>query len=132
MKEEEVKEEKVWGRYSDEELEEFKIKYLSKKGFLNQLFDEFKIQERLVKLSDFDPPHGNWGALYPLPAGIIQAGGIKRDMVSSSVITASGKEEILEAIYDFLKGNWNTDYVAAVIFIVILCFSGSNKILVAR
>jgi iron only hydrogenase large subunit-like protein len=70
---------------------------------LRQLFDEFKIQERLVKLSDFDPPHGNWGALYPLPAGIIQAGGIKRDMVSSSVITASGKEEILEAIYDFDK-----------------------------
>ncbi len=70
---------------------------------LRELFDEFKIQERLVKLSDFDPPHGNWGALYPLPAGIIQAGGIKRDMVSTSVITASGKEEILEAINDFNK-----------------------------
>lgn len=70
---------------------------------LRHLFDENKIQERLVKLSDFDPPHGNWGALYPLPAGIIQAGGIKRDMVSSSVITASGKEEILEAISDFDK-----------------------------
>jgi len=70
---------------------------------LRLLFDEFKIQERLVKLSDFDQPHGNWGALYPLPPGIIQAGGIKRDMVSSSVITASGKEEILEAIHDFDK-----------------------------
>ncbi len=70
---------------------------------LRKLFDENKIQERLVKMSDFDPPHGNWGALYPLPAGIIQAGGIKRDMVSSSVITASGKEEILEAINDFDK-----------------------------
>jgi len=70
---------------------------------LRQLFDEFKIQERQVKMSDFDPPHGNWGALYPLPAGIIQAGGIKRDMVSSSVITASGKEDILDAIYDYDK-----------------------------
>ena len=70
---------------------------------LRQLFDEFKIQERLVKMSEFDQPHGNWGALYPLPAGIIQAGGIKRDMVSSSVITASGKEDILEAINDFDK-----------------------------
>jgi iron only hydrogenase large subunit-like protein len=70
---------------------------------LRQLFEEFKLQERLVKMSDFDPPHGNWGALYPLPAGIIQAGGIKRDMVSSSVITASGKEDIIEAINDFDK-----------------------------
>lgn len=68
---------------------------------LRRLFDEMNIQERFVKMSDFDPPFGNWGALYPLPAGIIQAGGIKRDMVSSSVITASGKEEILEAIKDF-------------------------------
>lgn len=70
---------------------------------LRQLFDEFKIQERLVKMSEFDPPYGYWGALYPLPAGIIQAGGIKRDMVSSRVITASGKEDILEAINDFDK-----------------------------
>lgn len=70
---------------------------------LRQLFDEFKIQERLVKMSDFDPPFGYWGALYPLPAGIIQAGGIKRDMVSSRVITASGKDDILDAINEFDK-----------------------------
>jgi iron only hydrogenase large subunit-like protein len=70
---------------------------------LRQLFEEFKIQERLVKMSEFDPPFGYWGALYPVPAGIIQAGGIKRDMVSSRVITASGKEDILDAIHDFDK-----------------------------
>ena len=70
---------------------------------LRQLFDEFRIQERLVKMSEFDPPYGHWGALYPVPAGIIQAGGMKRDMVSSRVITASGKEDVLEAIHDFDK-----------------------------
>jgi len=70
---------------------------------LRSLFDEFKIQERLVTMSEFDPPYGHWGALYPLPAGIIQAGGIKRDIVTSRVITASGKEDIMEAINDFDK-----------------------------
>jgi hypothetical protein len=70
---------------------------------LRQLFEEAGIQERLVKMSDFDPPFGYWGALYPVPAGIIQAGGLKRDMVSSRVITASGKEDVLEAINDFDK-----------------------------
>ena len=70
---------------------------------LRKLFEEYGIQEKLVKMSDFDPPYGYWGALYPLPAGIIQAGGIKRDMVSSKVITASGKEDILEAINDYEK-----------------------------
>jgi len=68
---------------------------------LRTMFEQAGIQERLVKMSDFDPPYGNWGALYPLPAGIIQAGGLKRDMVSSRVITASGKEDIIEAINDF-------------------------------
>ncbi|MFO7621941.1 MAG: [Fe-Fe] hydrogenase large subunit C-terminal domain-containing protein [Bacteroidales bacterium] len=70
---------------------------------LRQLFNEYGIQERLVKMSEFDPPYGQWGALYPLPPGIIQAAGIKRDMVTSSVITASGKEDILEAVSDFDK-----------------------------
>ena len=70
---------------------------------LRQLFEEYGIQERLVKMSDFDPPYGYWGALYPLPPGIIQAGGLKRDMVSSKVITASGKEDCLEAVHDFDK-----------------------------
>ncbi len=68
---------------------------------LRQMFEEYGIQERLVKMSDFDPPYGYWGALYPLPPGIIQAGGLKRDMVSSKVITASGKEDCLEAVHDF-------------------------------
>ncbi len=68
---------------------------------LRQLFNESGIQEKSVKMSDFDPPFGNWGALYPLPAGILQAAGIKRDLVSSEVITASGKEDVLEALSDF-------------------------------
>jgi iron only hydrogenase large subunit-like protein len=68
---------------------------------LRKMFNEYGVQERLVKMSEFDPPYGHWGALYPLPPGIIQAAGIRRDMVTSSVITASGKEDILEAVSDF-------------------------------
>jgi iron only hydrogenase large subunit-like protein len=68
---------------------------------IRQLFDENEIQEKTVKMSEFDPPYGNWGALYPYPAGILQAAGIKRDLVSSQVITASGVEDVKEAINDF-------------------------------
>jgi len=70
---------------------------------LRQLFDEFNIQERVVKMSEFDPPYGYWGALYPLPAGILQAAGIRRDMAVSEVITAAGKEDVFEGINDFEK-----------------------------
>ncbi len=68
---------------------------------IRQLFDEDGIQEKTVKMAEFDPPFGNWGALYPYPAGILQAAGIKRDLVSSQVITASGAEDVKEAINDF-------------------------------
>ncbi len=68
---------------------------------IRQLFDEDEIREKTVKMAEFDPPFGNWGALYPYPAGILQAAGIKRDLVSSQVITASGAEDVKEAVNDF-------------------------------
>lgn len=70
---------------------------------LRQLFEEFNIQERTVKMSEFDPPYGHWGALYPLPAGILQAAGIRRDIAVSGVITAAGLEDVREGINDFEK-----------------------------
>jgi len=83
--------------YKDKKLIEGVLTFIE----LRQLFDESEIQEKGVKMSEFDPPLGNWGALYPYPAGILQAAGIKRDLVSSHVITASGAEDVREAIKDF-------------------------------
>ena len=84
-------------RYNDRNLVEAVLTFIE----IRQLFDEFEIQEKTVKMAEFDPPYGNWGALYPYPAGILQAAGIKRDLVSSQVITASGSEDVKEAISDF-------------------------------
>jgi iron only hydrogenase large subunit-like protein len=83
--------------YKDKNLIEGVLTFIE----LRQLFDQSEIQEKGVKMSEFDPPLGNWGALYPYPAGILQAAGIKRDLVSSHVITASGAEDVREAIKDF-------------------------------
>ncbi|MBS0010772.1 MAG: 4Fe-4S dicluster domain-containing protein [Bacteroidales bacterium] len=70
---------------------------------IRKLFEKAGIEEKKVTFSDFDPPYGNYGALYPIPAGIIYAAGIKRDVMESGIITASGKEDITEAIRDFDK-----------------------------
>jgi hypothetical protein len=78
------------------------------------MFEEEGIQERLVKMSEFDPQYVT-GCSLSSPAGIIQAGGLKRDMVSSKVITASGKEDCLVAIHDFDK--------QLILFIITLIFS---------
>ncbi len=83
--------------YKDRNLVEAVLTFIE----IRQLFEEFEIQEKTVKMAEFDPPYGNWGALYPYPAGILQAAGIKRDIVSSQVITASGSEDVKEAISDF-------------------------------
>lgn len=83
--------------YTDKNLIEAVLTFIE----IRQLFEENGIQEKGVKMAEFDPPLGNWGALYPYPAGILQAAGIKRDLVSSQIITASGKEDIREAIVDF-------------------------------
>ena len=83
--------------YDDGKLVEGVLTFIE----LREMFNQMKIQERKVTMSDFDPPFGNWGALYPLPAGIIQAGGIKRDLATSEVITASGKEDVMAAVNEF-------------------------------
>lgn len=83
--------------YEDRKLVEAVLTFIE----IRKLFEENEIQEKGVKMAEFDPPFGNWGALYPYPAGILQAAGIKRDIVSSHVITASGKEDVREAIQDF-------------------------------
>jgi len=83
--------------YSEKNLVEAVLTFIE----IRQLFEENEIQEKTVKMAEFDPPFGNWGALYPYPAGILQAAGIKRDLVSSQVITASGAEDVREAINDF-------------------------------
>lgn len=85
------------GLYSSNRLIEGVLTFIE----IRKMFSEDNIQEKGVKMAEFDPPYGNWGALYPYPAGILQAAGIKRDLVSSHVITASGAEDIREAINDF-------------------------------
>jgi iron only hydrogenase large subunit-like protein len=85
------------GLYKEKNLVEAVLTFIE----IRQMFVENEIQEKTVKMAEFDPPFGNWGALYPYPAGILQAAGIKRDLVSSHVITASGAEDVKEAINDF-------------------------------
>ncbi len=73
---------------------------------LRQLFDKFNIKEAKVEFSDFDPPLGNLGSLYPLPNGMAYASGLSGDLLKGSIISASGKENSLQAIREFSE---NTD-----------------------
>lgn len=75
---------------------------------LRELFTRFNIKESKVEYADFDPPIGNLGSLYPLPNGIVYAGAINTDLLSGSTISASGKENMMQAVEEFSQ---NTEII---------------------
>jgi len=68
---------------------------------LRQLFNEFNIRESQLEFSEFDPPFGNKGSLYPLSEGIIQAAGLSQDLLTGRIITTEGRNNMLDAIKEF-------------------------------
>jgi Na+-translocating ferredoxin:NAD+ oxidoreductase RNF subunit RnfB len=68
---------------------------------LRELFNEFHIQESKLEYSDFDPPIGYKGSLFPISNGLLQAAGISEDLLEGSVITTEGKYNMLNATQQF-------------------------------
>lgn len=68
---------------------------------LRKMFDHFQIKESKVEYSEFDPPIGNLGSLYPLSNGILYAAGISEDLLSGKVITTDGEENMIQAVEEF-------------------------------
>ncbi len=70
---------------------------------LRELFNEYGITEKKVEFSDFDPPIGYKGSLYPISTGILEAADIDQLILSGNVITAEGRNNMLEAVKQFEK-----------------------------
>ena len=83
---------------------------------LRQLFIEFNIRESQVEFSEFDPPLGYKGSLYPISNGILQAAGVSEDLLTGCVITTEGRNNMLDAVKEFdtrvelIKRNFNIFY----------------------
>ena len=70
-------------------------------GELRELFEQFDIEEGTVEYSDFSPPLGFKGSLYPLVNGLIQAAEIGENILTSNIISIAGVNEAMEAISEF-------------------------------
>lgn len=83
---------------------------------LRQLFDERDIHESQLEFSDFDPPIGRLGSLYPISTGILESGEINQSLIDGDVITAEGKSPSLKAVVTFehnidqIRKNFNIFY----------------------
>lgn len=67
---------------------------------LRELFEEYRIDEKELEYSDFDPPLGYRGALFPLAGGILEAADLFTGRLDSKVVTIEGNQ-IFDAIDEF-------------------------------
>lgn len=74
---------------------------------LRQMFINASLRPGEVKPSEFDPPRGGRGALFPLSGGMLQAAGIDEDLIQQDVVTADGKN-FSTAIREFASGDFPT------------------------
>ncbi len=68
---------------------------------LRIMFNKSQIKETNVEFSDFDPPIGYKGSLYPLSRGILAAGGLTENPLVSDIFTATGTENVMDAVHEF-------------------------------
>jgi iron only hydrogenase large subunit-like protein len=62
---------------------------------LRTLFKGKDISESALEFSDFDPPHGRHGSLYPIANGFVQVAGLNTNLLESKIRTAAGKQNFL-------------------------------------
>lgn len=70
---------------------------------LRDLFVEYNITESALEYSDFDPPIGYKGSLYPISNGILQATELDESLLNGNIITADGTDDVREAVHEFEK-----------------------------
>lgn len=68
---------------------------------LRQLFQDSGIDEKQVEFSEFDPPLGYTGSLFPIANGILQAAGLDEDLLKGSITTVEGVAEMKESLREF-------------------------------
>jgi C4-dicarboxylate-specific signal transduction histidine kinase len=57
-----------------------------------------------VTPSEFDPPLGGRGAIFPVTRGLLQTAGVNDDAITGNIIAAEGRIDFQEAIREFEEG----------------------------
>lgn len=68
---------------------------------LRELFARSQVNENSVEFSDFDPPTGRLGALFPLSTGFLQSAGLMEELTSSNFLSADGRQNMIDAMDEF-------------------------------
>lgn len=71
---------------------------------LREMFEESGIRPDNVPPSEFDPPLGGRGAIFPVTRGLLQTAGVNDDAITGNIIAAEGRIGFQEAIKEFEQG----------------------------
>ncbi len=71
---------------------------------LREMFAANDISSTNVKSSEFDPPLGGRGAIFPVTRGLLQTAGVNDDAANGNIIAAEGRIDFQEAIKEFEEG----------------------------
>ena len=72
---------------------------------LRALFNEYALSEHAVEYTEFDPPLGASGAIFPVFNGMCEAAGLDTSLLSGNVTPVEEKENFLKSIKEFGQSN---------------------------
>jgi len=71
---------------------------------LQKLWVDRKIGPTTLEPTQPDPPRGGLGTLFPIARGLLQAAGVREDILTNQVIATDGRINFVEAIKEFSTG----------------------------
>jgi iron only hydrogenase large subunit-like protein/nitrogen-specific signal transduction histidine kinase len=71
---------------------------------LREMFESSGITPETALPSEFDPPLGGRGAIFPVTRGLLQTAGVNDDAITGNIIAAEGRIDFQEAIKEFEEG----------------------------
>jgi iron only hydrogenase large subunit-like protein/nitrogen-specific signal transduction histidine kinase len=74
---------------------------------LREMFEQNGITPENSEPSEFDPPLGGRGAIFPVTRGLLQTAGINDDAITGNIIAAEGRIDFQEAIKELEAGMIN-------------------------
>lgn len=72
---------------------------------LRDLFETYQIRPDSAEDSNFDPPLPGKGTLFPIGGGMLEAAGLKEDLLFNEVIAADGTKAFLQALKEAEEGS---------------------------
>ena len=75
---------------------------------LREMLKDANIDLAAAETDEFDAPRGGLGSLFAISRGLLQAAGLKDDLLAGEVVVTDGRRNFMEAIREFEQGHIET------------------------